>query len=181
MLTVGHSNHCQEDFLELLRASGVECVVDIRSHPGSRRHPWCNRESLARALAEAGIGYLWEGRDLGGKRTQRTGDSDRHPALSGAGLQAFARYMEEDRFRAAIDRVLTRTTGGAALLCAEADPDRCHRSLVADYLEAVRDCPVFHIMGSGGRRRHTLHPGAHSLDGRLRYDRHCPQPLPGLE
>lgn len=181
MLTVGHSSHSQPDFLELLRASGIECLVDIRSHPGSRRHPWFNQESLARTLTEAGIEYRWEGRAFGGKRGHRPGDADRHPALTGAGLQAFARYMEEDRFREAIDRALTLSPEATALMCAEADPGRCHRSLVADYLEAVRDCPVFHIMGSGGRRRHTLHPGAHPVDGRLRYDRHCVQPLPGLE
>lgn len=181
MLTVGHSSHSQEEFLELLRASGVERLVDIRSHPGSRRYPWFNREALAQAMAKTGVEYLWEGRALGGKRAQRTGDGDRHPALTGAGFQAFARYMEEERFREGIDRVLGLPTEAAALMCAEADPNRCHRSLVADYLEAVRDCPVFHIMGGGGCRRHTLHPGARSVGGGLRYDRHCAQPLPGLE
>ena len=65
--TIGHSNHPIERFVELLKAGGVERLVDVRSMPWSRRFPQFGRERLAKSLAEAGIDYAWEGEALGGK------------------------------------------------------------------------------------------------------------------
>lgn len=180
MLTVGHSNRSLKGLLDLLGEAGVRHLVDIRSYPGSRRLPWFNREALARGAREAGIDYLWEGRALGGRRPQRAGDAERHPALSEDGLRAFARHMEEAQLREALDRLLALPPEATALLCAEVDAARCHRSLVADYLEAVRERPVSHIMGDGRLQRHTIHPGARVVGGLVRYDRSGIQASLGL-
>jgi uncharacterized protein (DUF488 family) len=77
--------------------------------------------------------------------------------------------MEGERFRSAVDRLLAADDGGTALMCAEADPRRCHRHLVADYLEGVRDHPVHHIMDGGTLGRHTLNPAARVEEGILLY------------
>lgn len=169
MLTVGHSNRSLADFLGLLRETGVRRLVDIRARPASRRHPWFNDDRLAAALNTAGIDYQWEGRNLGGLRRSDPEDGARHPGLSGAGFQAFARHMEGPAFRKALDRLLAGPQGETALMCAEADPAHCHRTLVADYLELARAAPVHHIMGPGETRRHAPHPGARLMGGILRY------------
>mgnify|MGYP006303688235 CR=1 FL=1 len=180
MLTAGHSNRSLEGLIELLGVAGVRYLVDIRSYPGSRRLPWFNREALARGAGEDGIEYLWEGRALGGRRPRKAEDPERHPALPDDGLRAFARHMEGERFREATDRVLALPPEATVLLCAEADAARCHRSLVADFLEAVRERPVSHIMGDGRLQRHTIHPGARVVGGLLRYDRSGGQASLGL-
>ena len=173
MLTIGHSNRTLADFLAMLTEAGVRRLVDVRSRPSSRRFAWFNRGRLEAALAEAGIAYTWEGADLGGRRQPAEADADaeRHPALAEPAFRAYARHMESVAFRAAVDRLLTSPAATTCLMCAEADPDRCHRSLIADYLEIVRERPVSHIMGPQGQRRHAAHPGARAVGGLLRYDR----------
>lgn len=171
MWTIGHSNRPFADFLALLREAGVDHVADVRSYPASRRFPWFDQSRLEPALAEAGIAYSWEGRALGGRRKGRTADAEHHPALDRAGFRAYARHMEGDAFGEAVDRLLTGTAAATAVMCAEADPGGCHRSLIADYLEIVRGQPVSHIMGPGRRERHAVHPGARLVEGVLRYDR----------
>ncbi len=175
LLTVGHSNRSLADLLALLKEAGVDRVVDVRSYPASRRHPWFNREALSASLEEAGIAYQWEGRDLGGRRRQRPEDAARHPAMARGGFRAYARHMEGREFAAALNRVLAACSEQTALMCAEADPGRCHRSMVADFLEAVRGIPVHHIMGPGRVKRHTVHPGARVNGTSLRYDRSADQ------
>jgi uncharacterized protein (DUF488 family) len=171
MLTIGHSNRSREAFLALLNEAGVQRVVDVRTQPSSRRFPWFSRRGLEAALTAAGIAYDWEGRDLGGRREPAEADAERHPALADAAMRAYARHMEGVAFRTAVDRLLTSPGGHTAILCAEADPDHCHRSLIADYLEIVRGRPVSHIMGPGHRQRHAVHSGARAVGGLLRFDR----------
>jgi uncharacterized protein (DUF488 family) len=171
MRTIGHSNRTLADFLALLREAGVTRLVDVRTHPASRRLPWFNRGRLQTALAEVGIAYAWEGEALGGKRAEAAGDAEHHPALADPGLRAYASHMETVAFRSAVDRLLTTPGDQTAILCAEADPARCHRALIADYLEAVRQRAVSHIMGPGRQQRHAVHPGARAVGGLLRYDR----------
>ena len=69
ILTVGHSNHEEQDFLDLLRGAAIELIADVRRYPGSRRQPHFERTALAALLVEAGIGYRWLGETLGGRRT----------------------------------------------------------------------------------------------------------------
>ena len=169
--TVGHSTRSLEELVEVLRAHGVELLVDVRRFPGSRRHPHFARESLERALPEAGIEYLWlEG--LGGRRARRKGRKDSpHTAWRVAGFASYAEHMETGEFREAAETLLERareTT--AAVMCAEALPERCHRRLLADWL-TVRGAEVVHLLDRERTRPHELPEFARVEEGgRLVYD-----------
>lgn len=172
VLTVGHGNRTADDFLALLRAAGAGHVVDVRSLPRSRRFPWFSRERLEPTLSAAGMGYSWLGRALGGRRRCRPQDRARHPALE-PGFAAFAVHMATPGFTAACGEVLALARGRAtALLCAERDPARCHRALIADHLLLVEGVAVVHWLDPGRARPHSAHAAVRVTDtGVLRYDR----------
>lgn len=168
IFTIGHGNRAIGEFVALLRAAAVECLVDIRAYPASRRHPQFAREALESTLAGAGIRYLWEGQALGGRR--KLEKNSLHLALKNAGFRAYAGHMETETFRQGLDRLVEAGRGQrSAILCAERLPWQCHRNLVADSLVA-RGIPVLHLVGPGQSMEHTLNPFAR-LDGqRLVYD-----------
>lgn len=156
--TLGHSNRSLEELLAVLEEEGIGGLMDVRSRPGSGRFPWFNKAPLERALTLAGIRYVWEGASLGGRRPESPADL-RHRALQ-AGFRPFAAHMETPEFRAGIERLLDLACARrTAVLCAEKDPDHCHRSLIADYL-TVRGYTVHHLLAPGVSRRHGLHPAA---------------------
>ena len=119
LYTVGHSNHAIEHFLALLRRHGVETVADVRSRPYSRFVPHFGKERLARLLEDAGLGYLFLGRELGGKPPK----GERHaPAMT------YQVRVAQPEFREGLDRLLRAAgTNRVALLCRERDPLECHR------------------------------------------------------
>jgi uncharacterized protein (DUF488 family) len=103
LLTVGHGTLGSEELAELLTSAGIELVVDIRSAPGSRRHPHFGREQMERWLPAAGIDYRWE-KELGGHRRPAVGSKNtalRHPAFRG-----YADYMATGSFAAGLARLL---------------------------------------------------------------------------
>jgi uncharacterized protein (DUF488 family) len=141
--TIGHSTRPIEDFLALLARERIERLADVRAFPGSRRHPQFNRESLAQTLAEAGVEYVHDAA-LGGRR--RPSPNAAPSAWRNAGFRGYAEYMATPEFRRAIDEVIVlandrRTT----IMCSEAVPWRCHRTLISDALTA-RGVPVEHIL-----------------------------------
>ena len=113
--TIGHSNHPIERFVDLLKAGGVERLVDVRSIPGSRRFPQFGREQLNKRLADAGIDYVWEGEALGGK-----------PAQGGGYNELAARPAFQDALARLIQHSDDTTL---CLMCAEKEPLECHRVL----------------------------------------------------
>ena len=151
----------------MLRAHGVELLVDVRRFPASRRHPHFSRESLERTLPEAGIEYLWlEG--LGGRRARRK-DSP-HTAWRVAGFGSYADHMDTEEFEAAAATLLERAREAtAAVMCAEALPERCHRRLLSDWL-TVRGVEVVHVLGETRARPHQLPDFARVEGERLVYD-----------
>ena len=168
VVTFGHGARSIDTFLDLLLGAGVRRVVDIRTAPGSRKHPQFGKDALAAALEGSGIAYGWWGRELGGWRRPR-GDS-RHIALRSPGFRGYADHMETDEFRAALDRLIdtsrdTRTT----IMCAESLWWRCHRRMVADALVAA-GCRVEHLMEGGRLDAHRLSSSARIEDGLLVYD-----------
>ncbi|RMD70775.1 MAG: DUF488 domain-containing protein [Gammaproteobacteria bacterium] len=168
LFTLGHGNRSLEACLELLRGAGVKAVVDVRRHPVSGRFPHFSEEPLRAALEAEGMVYHWAGRQLGGRREPRP-DSP-HTALEG-GMRGYADHMETAAFQKGIAQLLNlagRTP--TAILCAERDPDRCHRSLIADYV-TVRGVRVFHLIAPGPFLEHRLHPMARVEGERLLYDR----------
>ena len=163
--TVGHSNVAVEVLLETLGAAGVEVVCDIRRFPMSRRNPQFNREAMAASLAGAGIEYQhWV--NLGGRRPPD--EDSMNLGLRDAGFRGFADYMWTPEFDAALAALMELATSRrVAVMCAEALPWRCHRSLLSDALVA-RGVEVRHLVG-GKERLHTLSPHARMQDGRVAY------------
>jgi uncharacterized protein (DUF488 family) len=155
--TVGHSTRGIDALVELLEENGVRLLVDVRRYPVSRRYPHFTGAALATSLAQAGIAYRHE-RGLGGHREPRAGSPN--TALRAAAFRGYADYMATAPFRAALARLIEEAASRrTAILCAEADPARCHRQLVADALVA-RGTRVLHILGPGRLEAHALHPAA---------------------
>src|SRR5271154_2654547 len=153
IFTIGHSTHTLEELIELLRAHEVRRVIDIRTIPRSRHNPQYNRETLGPALRSRKIGYVHL-KDLGGLR--RTTADSKNIGWHNASFRGYADYMQTPEFDAALGRAI-RLSGvkPSALMCAEAVPWRCHRSLVADAL-AARKFPVEHIMSVTRANKHKL-------------------------
>lgn len=146
--TVGHSSHPLDRFLELLAAVGVTAVADVRSAPYSRRFRHFNREPLRAALAEGGIAYAWLGDALGGKRGEAAGPV---PEAVAAALDRLADGAVRYRL---------------ALMCAEADPARCHRARLVAPMLLKRGHPVRHLLADGTVADHgVVAARIASLDG----------------
>ena len=166
VLTVGHSNRTWKEFLDLLRAHSVKRVVDVRSIPRSRHNPQFNRETLSTKLRSARIGYVHM-RKLGGLRHARS-DSP-NTGWRNASFRGFADYMQTPEFEAGLQRLM-KLAGQkrCAIMCAEAVPWRCHRSLIADAL-TVRGIRVGDIMSMQRSRAHSLTPFARVQGHRITY------------
>lgn len=157
VLTVGHSTHPIEEFICLLRVHGVTRVVDVRTVPRSRHNPQFNRDALPTSLQAAGIGYVHLA-GLGGLR-HTTKDSI-NTGWRNVSFRGYADYMQTSEFETALNELIELTTRDRiALMCAEAVPWRCHRSLIADAL-LVRGIPVEDIMSATHRQVHKLTPFA---------------------
>ena len=155
--TVGHSTRSVDELVEILRAAGVRLLVDIRTVPRSRHNPQFDRDSIALPLASAGIGYLHLAA-LGGLRRPRPGSPN--VGWRNDSFRGFADYMAEPEFRAGLEELLARAeVTPLAVMCAEAVPWRCHRSLVADAL-AVRGLRVVHLLAPGRAQEHRITPWA---------------------
>jgi uncharacterized protein (DUF488 family) len=157
MFTIGHSTLPIEIFLKILKENGVHWLVDIRTIPKSRHNPQFAQENLERSLKAAGIQYRWQ-KSLGGLR-HALKDSI-NTGWRNSSFRGYADYMQTPDFTSAIDELLgaspqTETT----VMCAEAVPWRCHRSLIADAL-AVRNIAVediyYDAKGKSRREPHTL-------------------------
>ncbi len=143
LFTIGHSNHPLEDFLDLLARHKIECLVDVRSIPWSRRMPHFRRNALAPALAAAGFGYLFLGDALGGRPRDLDGLDD--------AAERFRRIAAREPFHRGLDR-LSRIVSNrrAALMCAEQDPIDCHRAiLVARHFRTGTGAEILHIHADG--------------------------------
>lgn len=166
LFTVGHSNRSLEGFLDVLRAHRVAWIADVRSAPWSRRHPWFGRDVLEAALAGEGIGYRHLP-ELGGMRTEIPGSP--HCGLPSGGFRGYADHMGSAEFERGVAALLDLAAGArTAALCAEADPSRCHRGLLADALTA-RSVAVVHLLDASSVRPHALHPAAVVEQGRVAY------------
>ena len=166
MVTIGHSTRLLEELVALLRAHGVARVADVRRFPRSRRHPHFAADALARDLAEAAIAYRHLP-GLGGFRRPRP-DSP-NTAWRNASFRGYADYMATDEFAGHLDALLADArTAPMAIMCAEAVPWRCHRSLIADALLA-RGVEVRHILGLERAEPHALTASARVEGGRVRY------------
>jgi uncharacterized protein (DUF488 family) len=169
LLTFGHGTATAGRMTELLRGAGVAALVDVRTAPGSRRHPHVARAELERWLPEAGISYRWDKR-LGGfrKASPDSPDTAWHEDM----FRGYAAHMRTGEFQAAADEVLDQArTSATAVMCAESLWWRCHRRLLADFVTAARGVPVRHLLHDGRTEDHRLSPGLRRRDdGLLVYD-----------
>ena len=173
VLTIGHSNRSIEEFVSLLWGNEVARVLDVRTVPRSRHNPQFNRDALPATLESVGIGYLHLP-GLGGLR--RTHAPSPNTAWRNLSFRGYADYMQSAEFDENVDRVVEMAKSErCVLMCAEAVPWRCHRSLVGDAL-LVRGVRVEDIMGPGERRPHRLTRFAHVAGHRITYP-----PDPGAE
>lgn len=153
VFTVGHSTRSAADFVALLQAYGIEQLADIRTIPRSRHNPQFNAQALARSLSSAKIDYI-PMPSLGGLRRARK-DSP-NTGWRNDSFRGYADYMQTPAFEAALGELIAISREHRiAIMCAEAVPWRCHRSLVADAL-VVHGVPAIEILPAGDCRPHKL-------------------------
>lgn len=166
VMTVGHSTRAIEAFILLLRAHGVKRVIDVRTVPRSRRNPQFNRDALGKRLHSARIHYRHL-KALGGLRRARR--DSQNLGWRNASFRGFADYMQTAEFEEGLEMLIKLAKQEpAAMMCAEAVPWRCHRSLIADAL-AARGISVEHVMSGKRRNPHKLTPFARVEGERVTY------------
>lgn len=175
LYTIGHGNRSGEEFVQLLKAAGIVCLVDVRAYPASRRHPQFARDALAKSLAEAGIRYAWEGKALGGRRKPHVGSP--HVALRNDSFRAYADHMGSPEFTDSLDQLIEQgRSSRLAIMCAERLPWQCHRCLISDNL-VVRGVEVRHLIDAHLPTAHAINPVARIENGRIMYDVGAQLPL----
>jgi uncharacterized protein (DUF488 family) len=165
--TIGHSTREIGIFISLLEENGIKLLADVRSWPGSKRHPQYNKEALAKSISEHGICYE-HFVELGGKRKPRRDSGN--TAWRNASFRGYADHMETEDFRKGVERLLdlSRKVGPTTIMCAEALWWRCHRALISDYLKAC-GVNVMHILGANRLEPHPFTSAARIVNGKLSY------------
>lgn len=163
LLTIGHSTHTSERFLDLLRCHGVGAIADVRSTPASRFAPQFNREAIRRALAMSGVRYVFLGKELGARSAD--------PSCYVHGKVQYERLARTPQFQSGISRILDGASRGTvALMCTEREPLDCHRAILVSKVLVERGAEVSHILGDGSLEGHA------QAMLRLRKKHHLDQP-----
>lgn len=155
LYTIGHSNRTLEEFLELVHAHELNQIIDIRSIPKSRLFPWFNKEALSKTFTKSKIVYHHVPQ-LGGRR--HTSKASKNNGWVNASFRGFADYMQTKDFFLGLkilNQFLKSRHKKTAIMCAEAVPWRCHRSLIAD-AELVRGIKVIDILTKSIVKKHQL-------------------------
>jgi uncharacterized protein (DUF488 family) len=159
--TIGHSTHPIDEFIAMLKGHGVELLVDVRTVPRSRHNPQYNRDALPATLNTAGIGYD-HAEGLGGFRPTHADSPNQ--GWRNKSFRGYADYMQTPEFGENLYWLMTLATQQrVAVMCAEAVPWRCHRSLIADAL-LVHGVDAEEIVSSTRLQTHRLTPFA-QVDG----------------
>jgi uncharacterized protein (DUF488 family) len=166
--SVGHGARSLDDFVAVLGAARIGVLVDVRSFPGSRRHPHFGREALAASLTERGVAYAWEPR-LGGRRKRGPVPSP-NPSWQVEGFRNYADHMDSDEFAAGLAALVARAEEvPTAFMCAETHWSQCHRRLLSDKLWALRH-EVIHLITPFKKDLHHPPPFLRIEGAKLRYD-----------
>jgi uncharacterized protein (DUF488 family) len=171
--TVGHSTRPIGEFTDFLHAHEIRLLVDVRTIPRSRHNPQFNADSLAESLKQAGLSSVHMPA-LGGLRKARTDSINE--GWRNASFRGYADYMQTDEFLNALEALTAKSRlQPTAIMCAEAVPWRCHRSLIADAL-VTRGWEVRHIMSPENATLHILTSFAHFEKGTLTYPKPTEHP-----
>ncbi|HET9845076.1 MAG TPA: DUF488 domain-containing protein [Nitrospira sp.] len=172
--TIGHSTKPIEDFLAMLRSHGIQRLVDVRTIPRSRHNPQYDTEALAAHLKKAKLTYRHMPQ-LGGLKKAKKDSVN--AGWKNASFRGYADYMQSEQFRSALEQLMAESREWAtAVMCAEAVPWRCHRSLIADAL-LIRGWVIRHIMTKTKADTHRLTPFAVVAADRITY----PSASPSVE
>lgn len=164
--TIGHSTRTTRELVDLLQAHGVQQVVDVRTIPRSHHNPQFNRPALSRSLHAVKIRYRHM-KALGGLRHARLDSVNL--GWRNASFRGYADYMQSEEFAAGLARLeQLAAQRPTAIMCAEAVPWRCHRSLIADALTLAR-WRVHHIQSRHAARPHKRTAFLRVRAGKLRY------------
>ena len=164
--TIGHSTRPIDELVTALESFRIGALVDVRSHPGSKRYPQFNKPNLAASLAGVEIEYR-HAPELGGRR--RAKPDSINMAWRNEMFRGYADYMETEEFREGIERLLELARDSrTAIMCAEAVWWKCHRSLIADYLKA-KGVTVLHIVREEKAEEHPFTSAARLVNGELSY------------
>lgn len=164
--TIGHSTRDIEEFLQMLKNFEIECLVDVRRFPSSRKFPAYNQDSLRQTLSDNKIEYIHI-EALGGRRKALTNSPNsiwQHPSFRG-----YADYMETPEFRSVVkelEKIADKKT--TVIMCSEAVFWRCHRSMISDYLKS-ENYKVYHIMSLTVLKEHPYTAPSRIEDGKLTY------------
>ena len=140
LLTLGHSNHDLDRFVELARSAGVEVVADVRTVPHSQYTPHFNREPLRRSLTQAGLGYVFLGVELGGRPTG-------HHFYDETGHVHYDRVAKSELFLAGLARLRNGAAENrVALMCSEGHPAECHRHLLISRVLLEEGFSISHVL-----------------------------------
>ncbi len=162
IFTIGHSRHTAEHFVSLLRENEVARLVDVRSHPASKWAPQFGKAALAQMLATHAIEYVFLGRELGGR-------PEGAEFYGADGAVDYARRAEAPDFMAGIERLVELARDRAtAILCAEEDPERCHRRLLVAPALRRAGIAVVHVRGDERLEPDDVAPAASSQLGLFR-------------
>ena len=149
LFTIGHSDRTLEEFIDLLRAAGVQCVIDVRKLRGSRAHPHFNEDVLAQRLRAAGVAYESMPALAGRRPVSKDVPHQVNAAWRNRSFHNYADWALSSEFAEAMAQLRdTGRTRATALMCSEAVWWRCHRRIIADHLLAAGE-DVRHIMGGG--------------------------------
>lgn len=168
ILTIGHSNRTFDEFIRILKKFGVEVLVDVRRFPGSKFEHF-KKEHLERSLPENGIEYVWiEG--LGGYR-KKVLENSPNIAIESGGFRNYADYMLTDRFRESVEKLAdVAREKRTCIMCAEKLYWKCHRLMLSDFLSAVLNFEVIHIIEADSVRRHRVGRNARVAGDKIIYD-----------
>jgi uncharacterized protein (DUF488 family) len=173
IFTIGHSTRPVEEFIDILTAYGIRLVADVRTIPRSRHNPQFNSEALANNLKASGIGYLHMP-GLGGLRHAKKDSPNQ--GWENASFRGFADYMQTEEFEAGLrELVEAAKEGKTVIMCAEAVPWRCHRSLIGDAL-FVRGIAVTDILSRSSAKPHAFTPWANVSGTKVTYPKNNQRP-----
>ena len=172
MYTIGHSTRPINEFIDLLKQHDITQLVDIRTVPGSRHNPQYGQEELEKSLKDAGLSYSYM-KDLGGLRPKAKVSVS--AGWHNESFRNYADYMQTKEFKSALNELIAKAKGThTVIMCAEAVPWRCHRSLVGDAL-TIRGIAVTDIISPTSAQEHRMTPFAHIVGQQVTYPTDTPQ------